>query len=271
MKYAFYTLICLWAMACQSPPPQDFDQITYRYRDSSVEARFHRSFTIVLQANGNAQVSVDVYGDTIARKEFKVAAVDFGKIKSAAEYLPSAGKTLSGGNGVITQNITLSQQQKPVYKLTWDSGSNEAKDVTNWVRSIKNIVPGLDTLLATKHDVHSSEMVEDLENYEQTRALQIKNLLGRIQHVKDEQRLLKDLYFLSRNDTGGVFPYYTKLGISIKDKQGKAIHINRRRQGHVAHITLQCFVIEDKRKPVWEVKIKHQLLDMKNLAVLMYE
>lgn len=271
MKYAFYTLICLWAMACQSPPPQNFDQITYRYRDSSVEARFHRSFTIVLQANGDARVSVDVYGDTIARKEFKVAAVDFGKIKGAAQYLPSAGKDLSGGNGVTTQSIRLSQQQKPVYTLTWDSGSNEAKDVTNWVRSIKNIVPDLDALLATKHDVHSSELVKKTQGFEQTKALEIKTALQKVKGAQEEKKLLKSLWLLTQNNANGDYPLYVSLSIGIKDTLGKSVHINQRQQGHVAHVSLRGLDKKNKQQQKWEVKIKHQLLDMNNLAVLMYE
>lgn len=271
MKYAFYTLVCLWAMACQSPPPQNFDQITYRYRDSSVEARFHRSFTIVLQANGDAQVSVDVYGDTIARKAFKVAAVDFGKIKSAAEYLPSAGKTLSGGNGVTTQNIRLSQQQKSVYTLTWDSGSNETKDVTNWVRSIKNIVPDLDKLLATKHDVHSSKMVGNKQDGVQTRALEIKTALQKVKDAQEEKKLLKSLWLLTQNNANSGYPLYVSLSIGIKDTLGKSVHINQRQQGHVAQLSLRGLDKKNKQQQKWEVKIAHQLKDMKNLAVLMYE
>lgn len=256
-------------MACQSRPPQEFDQITYRYNDSSVEARFHRSYTIILQANGNAQASVDVYGDTIARKDFKVAAVDFGKIKNAAQYLPSAGKDLSGGNGVTTQSIRLSQQQKPVYTLTWDSGSNEPKDVTNWVRSIKNIVPQLDQLLATKHDVHSSELVKNTQDTEQTQALEIKATLKQVKDAQGERKLLKTLWMLTKNNANADYPLQVNLSIGIKNAQGKAIHINQRKQGHLAHINLRG--LDRKNKQKWEVKIKHQLLDMQNLAVLMYE
>ncbi|WP_299455786.1 hypothetical protein [uncultured Microscilla sp.] len=271
MKYAHYFLICLLAMACQATPPQDFDKITYRYRDSSVEARFHRSYTIVLATSGKAQVSVDVYGDTIAHQEFKISVQDFKKLKEQSKALPAAGKKLSGASGVSTQIIRLSKTHKQVYRLIWDNRTKETSETTALIQYVKQLTPDLEKLLATKHDVHSSELADNAQDYEQTKALEIRKALKQVKNAKKEKELLKSLWMLTRKNTMGDHPLHVSLGIGIQDKNGQAVHINQRQQGHTAHITLRGLDRKNNRKQKWEVQIVHQPIDMNNLTELMYE
>ncbi|EAY29557.1 hypothetical protein [Microscilla marina] len=271
MKYAHYFLICLWAMACQATPPQYFDKITYRYRDSSVEARFHRSYTVVLAASGKAKVSVDVYGDTIAHKKFNINQAEFNRLKALSKMLPSGGKKLSGAKGGSSQTIHLSKTHKQVYRLIWDNRTKETSETTALIQYVKQLTPDLEKLLATKHDVHSSELAGNAQDYEQTKALEIRTALKQVKNTKKEKELLKSLWMLTRKNTIGNYPLHVSLGIGIQDKNGQAVHINQRQQGHTAHITLRGLDRNNNRKQKWEVKIVHQPIDMNNLAELMYE
>lgn len=108
-----------------------------------------------------------------------------------------------------------------------------------------------------------------MDKYE--KATSLKSQLGQVKDATQEKKLLRELWLLSRNSRTGKNPIKISLYIAIKDKNGQAIHINNRQQGHIAEITLRAYDNNRKRKIKWNVKITHQLLDMKNLSQLMYE
>ena len=51
----------------------DLDQVTYRFTDSSVPPRYHRSYSIVVTAQA-ITVTVDSYGDIVAEKSLPSSA-----------------------------------------------------------------------------------------------------------------------------------------------------------------------------------------------------
>ncbi|OJJ15833.1 hypothetical protein BKI52_36555 [marine bacterium AO1-C] len=106
---------------------------------------------------------------------------------------------------------------------------------------------------------------------EYTEAIKIRAKLAEVKDAMLEKRLLHELWMLTRNNKNGNYPIHVGLYISVKDKMGNAVHINQRKQGHVAYITLRGYDRNQKRKIKWNVKIKHCLLDMDNLSELMYE
>lgn len=106
---------------------------------------------------------------------------------------------------------------------------------------------------------------------EYTEANKIKTKLGEVKEAMLEKRLLHELWMLTRNSKNSNHPLHISLYISVKDQKGNPVHINQRKQGHVAHITLQGYDRNQRRKVKWNVKIVHRLIDMDNLSELMYE
>ena len=106
---------------------------------------------------------------------------------------------------------------------------------------------------------------------EHTEANKIKAKLAEVRNAMLEKRLLHELWMLTRHNKDGGHPLRLHLYIAVKDKNGQPIHINRRKQGHLAYITLSAYERSKPRKLKWEIKIKHCLVDMDNLSELMYE
>lgn len=106
---------------------------------------------------------------------------------------------------------------------------------------------------------------------EYTEANKIKIKLGEVKEAMIEKRLLHELWMLTRNNKNGYHPLHIGLYISVKDQRGNPVHINRRKQGHLAHIILRGYDRNHRHKVKWNVKIVHRLIDMNNLSELMYE
>ena len=97
--------ILLSLTSCSSYKVPTFDKLIFRYRDSSVPPRYHRSYTITASAK-QCRVVVDVYGKNIVDKTYEIKKGMFDKLKVLAQKLQRPGSYDQQQNGGSTRFIT---------------------------------------------------------------------------------------------------------------------------------------------------------------------
>jgi len=276
-KILFSFLLLITLFSCQGQRNKNFDQIEYRFSDSSVEARFHRSYKINIAENGKGKLYIYVYGDTLIQKDFEVSKSDFEELKKLSQEIESAGtKVNKEMSGTSTQSIKFLQENKEVYQLTWDNKAKVSEATERFVFHIKKYTPELQELLAIEHDVHTSIAGQETETKEQLEILELKQQLfdnhSGDKDLKKERNVLFEIWGITYKPEiveGDTSPNIG-LGLSIKDQNGNNVHINNRQQGHTVQITLRARDREND-EILWTIEFDYIPLDMDNVSVLMME
>ncbi len=134
----------------------DYDDVTrveYRYTDSSVPPRYHRSFVIEVTRD-TARVVVDSYGDVLARDSRAIAPEEF---RAVLETIEGAGLTTvtekenEGCTGGTTETVVMYGDEDELFR-GWvyhcageDYGTLEG-DVEAVARDIRALIPDLSSL-----------------------------------------------------------------------------------------------------------------------------
>lgn len=144
-------LLFSFNFACLNPRKMNFDKIDYRYQDSSVPPKYHRSYSIIATATSGT-IKVDVYGKEIASATFAVSAEQWAEFQKLAQEIEKAGEKIArGATGTSTQILVLLDKNKLKYRLAWDSLS-EAKATTEaFAAKVKALVPNLGELRDTEY------------------------------------------------------------------------------------------------------------------------
>lgn len=128
-----------------------FDRVEYRYQDSSVPPKYHRSYSIDMSSQ-NIKTDVDVYNKHLAGDSRAVQEADWKKLQELAQKLEApATKLAKGATGTKTYIIRLHNGLKPVYELIWDSLNEVNADTEAFVSFLKSLVPNLEQLKATEY------------------------------------------------------------------------------------------------------------------------
>lgn len=268
-----YLCVFFSILSCEAQKSKNFDLIQYRFSDSSVEARFHRSYTIFMAENGKGKIYVYAYGDTLTQKDFEISKSQFEELQKLAPKIEPAGKKVNEGmSGTSRQTIQLTQGKKSVYQLIWDNKNTVSKDTEHFVFLLKKYTPELQKLLSIEHDVHTSVIGQESETAEQIQILELKRQLFENKDPKKEKDILFKIW--QSADVSIVRKSadepHIHLGLSIKDENGKSVHINKRKQGSTAHISLRA-VDAKVNTTLWTIEFDYTPLDMNNIAVLMRE
>jgi|GEM_PF-5587268 len=127
-------------------------KVIYRFSDSSVPPKFHRSYKIAVTKNTIIAI-VDVYGDVIADKEYAFDEIRFKELLAKTDGLPeSGGKLMKGASGTMGYTVMLFEGNKDVYKLFWDNLVETPKGGKEFVEYVKGLVPDLEALLDTPYE-----------------------------------------------------------------------------------------------------------------------
>ncbi len=131
-------------------PKQELQRVTLRFLDSSVPPRYHRSYTIVVEA-GRVEITVDVYGDIITRDERELDVEQWGELTDEVPQLPGAltkDDELTTGATSYQLELTTKRGQRV---LTWTEGTTPGSaSATRFARAVEALVPDLAALKETE-------------------------------------------------------------------------------------------------------------------------
>lgn len=151
VKFLVLALGISWGFTgCYSYKVPAFDQLTFRYSDSSVPPRYHRSYTITVSAR-QCSVVVDVYGKNIVDKTYEVKQEAFDQLKELAQQLQRPGSYDQEQSGGSTKIIKLVNGKKIGYALFWDNSYTPKMAAQKLEKAIKGLIPDLDKLLKTPY------------------------------------------------------------------------------------------------------------------------
>lgn len=130
------------------------DKIVYRFGDSSVPPRFHRSYTIVVTKN-KAKIEVDSYGDIVNNCEIEITENQFieiiEKIKSAE--ISNCSKVKNPGcSGGTSESLKLDIGDKNIFQgRVYHCGGNDSGDMKGDIKSVasdlRNLFVNFQTLV----------------------------------------------------------------------------------------------------------------------------
>lgn len=122
-----------------------FDRVEYRFQDASVPPKYHRSYTIDIDATTKViKADVDVYNKPLANATHVLSDADWKKVQELASKLEApATKIAKGMTGTKTYIIRLHNAQKPTYELVWDSANEVNADTEAFITFVKGLVPNL--------------------------------------------------------------------------------------------------------------------------------
>lgn len=150
-KFLIFTSIISWGLAsCVPYKVPDFDQIVFRYSDSSIPPKYHRSYTITLNVRQCTAI-VDVYGKNIANKTYMLKKGDFNQLKTLIKQIERPGMYDKKENGSSSNTIMLINNENTVYQLLWDNSYTPETSTQTIVKAIEKFVPDLDKLLKTPY------------------------------------------------------------------------------------------------------------------------
>lgn len=150
-KFLVFTLIISWGLtSCVPYKVPDFDQIVFRYRDSSVPPKYHRSYTITINVRQCTAI-VDVYGKNIANKTYMLKEEDFNQLKGLIKQIERPGIYDKKENGSSSKTVILINNENTVYQLLWDESYTPQTSTQTIVKAIEKFVPDLDRLLKTHY------------------------------------------------------------------------------------------------------------------------
>ncbi len=138
--------------SCMSTQPT-FDRVEYRYQDASVPPKYHRSYTIDIDATAKTiKADVDVYNKPLANATHTLSEADLKKLTDLASKIEApTTKTTKGATGTKTFIIRLHNAGKPTHELIWDSMNTVNADTEAFVTFVKSLVPNLDELRQTEY------------------------------------------------------------------------------------------------------------------------
>jgi hypothetical protein len=150
MQYLFIVLFIF--TSCMSTKPT-FDRVEYRYQDASVPPKYHRSYTIDIDATAKTiKADVDVYNKPLANATHPLSDADWKKLEDLASKIEAPStKITKGATGTKTFIVRLHNAGKPTHELIWDSMNTVNADTEAFIEFVKTLVPNLDTLRQTEY------------------------------------------------------------------------------------------------------------------------
>lgn len=160
MKVAAISLLLLALCACNNKSiskdkrkMKEINEITYRFGDSSVPPPYHRSYSIVLNAE-TATVTIDSYGDIIAKKEYKVEKHTLDKMLELFTKCKIANckeKKNDGCTGGTSESIWQNTgSEKTFYGSVYHCGGKKygtlEGDINKFADAMKALIPDLKEL-----------------------------------------------------------------------------------------------------------------------------
>jgi secreted trypsin-like serine protease len=157
---AFMTTALFALGSGESVPEGPFSQITYKYIDSSVPPKYHRSYTISITAEA-ITVVVDSYGELVAKKIYPgsreildQAGANLKKegIRSGAKRRSKGGCTGGTGEAIGWDTADGKNFYATVYHCANQDEGTLYGDVAAFGSWCKTLVPDLGDLLKTPWD-----------------------------------------------------------------------------------------------------------------------
>jgi hypothetical protein len=171
MKIISMFFLLAISAGCVAWPPQlgvannmgeAITKIVYRYDDSSVPPKYHRSYKI--EANDNKiRIVVDSYGQILAQEELPITATQFSELvvylneKRIHNTKNTESMGCTGGTG---ENIGFFAGEKVVFKgSVYHCGGkdygNMAGDIEGFAKKIKSFIPQLEKLRHAEYVIES--------------------------------------------------------------------------------------------------------------------
>ncbi len=130
----------------------EIDQVTYRFTDSSVPPRFHRSYGIVVTAQA-VRITVDSYGDILAQQEWPSSAEQFQTVLTVLNEarIRQGEKSMEPGcTGGTSDRIIAHRQGESIfdayrYNCGGDSGPMEG-DIATVKKHLQGLIPNFSSL-----------------------------------------------------------------------------------------------------------------------------
>ena len=128
-----------------------FDLIKYNYQDASVPPKYHRSYTININAI-ETKTEVFVYSaDPLASETKKTDAKNWEALNTLSTKLEPANKKVNqGATGTSTCQLRLYKGDKMVYELIWDSLNEINPESKPMIEAVIASVESLEKLCATQ-------------------------------------------------------------------------------------------------------------------------
>ncbi len=134
------------------------DSAVYRFQDSSVDPYYHRSYTITI-TESEVSISVDVYGDIIAEKNYSIVNEDFEHIKTVIKNAGVSNTTYpenpgcAGGKGeslsfYVKEELFFSGD---VYHCGGSDSGNLGGDLESIQAALTALIPDFEELLAIEY------------------------------------------------------------------------------------------------------------------------
>ena len=123
----------------------EIDQVTYRFTDSSVPPRYHRSYSIIVTAQV-LSITVDSYGDVIAQQELPSSPEQFQSVLAALDQarIRKGSKPLEDGcAGGTSDRITAHHQGESIFDSSRYNCGGKSGPLKGDIAAVKAHLQGL--------------------------------------------------------------------------------------------------------------------------------
>ena len=133
-------------------------KIVYCFGDASVPPQFHRSYRIVVSQD-QVDVTVDSYGEILARKTHRISKEQFGEIVGSLRRNGirnvSRKESAPGVTGGTSESISFSDGEGEIFSGTVDHCAGEDSgdmggNTKDFADDVRRLVPDLASLLDTE-------------------------------------------------------------------------------------------------------------------------
>lgn len=152
-RIAIFLVVCMLFSSCSSIKHKRLkdngmiDRIDYRFDDSSLPPKYHRSYTISVTSN-KASIVIDVYDDIIVDTSFVINTTQFKTLINEAKQLERPkSKIATNTDGASYKNIYLYYKNETIYNLSWDKAKKMQTQTNEFVEHIQELIPNLKQLL----------------------------------------------------------------------------------------------------------------------------
>jgi len=129
----------------------DDTMVTYRFQDSSVPPRYHRSYTLTFDRQ-QAHIVVDSYGDILADQTVEMDPAAWEQVTSSLDTVgnlqvqePAQGCT--GGTGFVVQVDRGGSKLVDIDGYACGGVNSQASEqVSTWVGPVRSLFPSMDQL-----------------------------------------------------------------------------------------------------------------------------
>jgi len=129
----------------------DDTMVTYRFQDSSVPPRYHRSYTLTFDRK-QAHIVVDSYGDILADQTVEMDPAAWEQVTSSLDTVgnlqvqePAQGCT--GGTGFVVQVDRGGSKLVDIDGYACGGVNSQASEqVSTWVGPVRSLFPSMDQL-----------------------------------------------------------------------------------------------------------------------------